>query len=419
MLKLTAILVGILALTPFAKAQSEDEIRNQQTLFYDECSFGEYKVALEHLDWLIKNAPESSENIYKKGATILDKLIKNESDPETLKDLHATALNLYKTRFDLFGPNYKVKNTELTRAYQYWNKSPKKYEELLNLFRSTADSYPEHISNSNLLAYMDIVRRTKKYVKNISDEQVLEEYNRISSILQSRPLDSDADTYATKINQMLAGAIELNCTTLDDLLGNKLTDDLESVASAKLFVNLSNKVDCRDESFNKAIDIVLKYDPTAPIALYKAKSLMKDKALNDAEHYFGVALTLTDDPDLTSDTYLNLARIYTLKEDKIKAQNFAYKAINVNKNKKAYSLIGNLYLTSFSECTEDKDIVARRAVYIAAYDMFEKADDQENMVLAKGLFPSASEIHMNNYSQGQQVEVNCWFKKTVVLDKRN
>lgn len=420
MYKRISLTFAALSVAFLTQAQTEVEIKNRQTLFYDECSFGDYGTALPHLDWLISNAPEASENIYKKGATILDKLIKAEEDPGKKAELQEKALNLYRTRFDVFGPNYRVKNTELTKAYQYWNKKPAKYDELLSLFQTTTDLYGPHITSANLLAYMDVVRRVKKHKKTLSDTQVLEEYDKISTLVSQRPDTEDKDEYQERISQILAQTIDLSCDKLDQLLGSKLVDDINAVSSAKLFISLSKKADCQgSENFERALSYVLKYEPTAPIALFKAKTLLKAEQLTEAEQYFGLALTLTEEDVLKSDIYLNLAKIYTLKQNKPKAQDFAHKAIAVNGNKKAYALIGNLYMSSFSECTENKDIVQKRAVFIAAHKMFEKADDQENMALARAQFPSADEIHFNNYVPGQKLEVDCWFKTVVTLDKRN
>jgi tetratricopeptide (TPR) repeat protein len=227
------------------------------------------------------------------------------------------------------------------------------------------------------------------------------------------------DGYDSKIESFLVDIVVLNCASIEDVFGSKLEDNLEQVGIAKMLVNLSLKNGCTDsEAFKTAIGYVATYAPTTNVLIYMAKKAMGANKLSEAEMNFGKALSLNENNEVKSNIYYNLAKIYTLKNQKSKAQEFAYKSINTNKNKEAYSLIGSLYLSSFNECVGENDIIVRRSVFIAAYDMFKKAGDEENMAIAKENFPSAEEIFMNGYTLGQELKVECWFNETVSIQKR-
>ena len=340
MYKNSILLACIFMIQHFTFAQvTEEDIRDRQILFYDECSFTDYETALPHLKWLLVNAPSSSENIYLKGATVLDIMIKSEQNPDRKLELQKLAISLYQQRFEVFGSNYNVKNTELTKAYQYWNKTKGQFPELMDLFKDNLELYGTYVSNANLLAYMDIVRRVKKYTNLINDQVVLEEYNRITEIIESGDVTRDKDQVLIKIDEIFVNTFPMNCDYLQEALGPNLKDDLNQVGTAKLFAKLAVKARCTDsETFDMAINQVLKYDPTPAIAMYQAKRFLANNKLEDSERLLGLALTLTEDQEVISDIYLNLAKIYTIKEDKINAKKYAFESIQINGNKKAYAL---------------------------------------------------------------------------------
>jgi len=399
-----------------AQVVLEEDIFDHKLMFNDLYGIKEYQDALIELKWLSANAPDMDENVHIKGVRTIDNLLKKVDSPEEKIELQEFSLALYRQRLLYFGENPKVKNLQLTATYRYFANNKEKYHPLLSLFESSISEQLEIVSNANFLAYFDILRRAKKYKLAINEELVIKNYSQISELMSSR---GKKDGYDRKIDTFLAEVVTLNCDRIEQIFGLKLEDNIESVGSAKMLVNLGLKKNCTDsELFHKALGIVAKYEPTTSILIYKAKKAMKKNQLTDAEMYFGKALAINEKVDTESEIYLNLAKIYTLKNQKSKACEFAFKAIKTNDNKGAYSLIGNLYMSSFNECVGENDLIERRAVFIAAYDMFSQAKDTKNMALAKSQFPSMEEIHMNSYKIGQEVSVNCWFQKTVSIDKR-
>jgi tetratricopeptide (TPR) repeat protein len=362
-----------------------------------------------------------SENICIKGVKVLEALMNTTKDEDRLNELQERSLTLYQQRYDRFGNSPKVRNLELTKTYKYWASRPSKHQELLDVFVSSFAVDSDIITNPNMMAYMDIMRKVKRQGIDLSDEQMISEYDKISSIVESRKsVTEDSDLYMDKIDAIFMSIVTLSCEKLEERFGHTVKDDYESVKAARIYAKLSVHFGCKDsELFNTALGYVIKYEPTLKLVLYKAKLSLAQKKLEDAETYFGKALSFDMDAETKSDVYIYLAKIYTLKEQKQNARSFALKSISANENKEAHSLIGNLYMSSFLECIEDKDIVQRRAVFIAAYDQFKLAGDTKNMEIAKASFPSAEEIHSNLYHVGQKMEIDCWFKEIVSLSKRS
>jgi tetratricopeptide (TPR) repeat protein len=398
----------------FSQAKEED-VFDHKLMFNDLYGIKEYKDALPHIIWLSNNAPDVDVNVHIKGVRVLDKLMK-EATEEEKSEYKELALKLYEQRIQYFGVNATVKSLQLTAAYRYFAKDLKQYDRLLGLFETSISDSLELMSNANFLSYFDILRRVKKYKNQVDEEKVLNNYGLINTIMTAR---NKNDGYDSKIESFLVDIVVLNCASIEDVFGSKLEDNLEQVGIAKMLVNLSLKNGCTNsEVFKTAIGYVAKYAPTTNVLIYMAKKAMGDNQLSEAEMHFGKALSLNENNEVKSNIYYNLAMIYTLKNQKSKAQEFAYKSINTNNNKEAYSLIGSLYLSSFNECVGENDIIVRRSVFIAAYDMFKKAGDEENMAIAKENFPSAEEIFMNGYILGQELKVECWFKETVSIQKR-
>ncbi len=414
--KIIAVLVFTIMITNLSAQVEESDIFDHKLMFNDLYGIKEYKDALPHLKWLSKNAPEVDENVQLRGVRAVDAVLKNTSSEEEKIKLQEFSLNLYAQRIQYFGSSPTVKSLQLTAAYRYYAKNPNKYDELMSLYETSISEDLDLMSNANFLSYFDILRRAKKYKLDIDEELVLANYAQISELMDKR---AKKDGYIAKIESFLTQIVALDCERIEQVFGSKIKDDEAAVSNAKMLVNLSLKNDCTDsEIFNEALGYVAKYDPTTSVLMYLAKKSMKKNELSSAEMYFGKALAVNEDSDTESDIYFNLAKIFTLKKQKTKASEYALKAIKENNSKEAYALIGNLYMSSFSECVGDKDMVKRRSVFIAAYNMFEKANDKVNMELAKAQFPSMDEIFLNNYKLGEVMQVDCWFHETVTLQKR-
>ena len=84
-----------------------------------------------------------------------------------------------------------------------------------------------------------------------------------------------------------------------------------------------------------------------------------------------------------------------------------YKALEADPSKKeAYIIIGDLYLKSFQDCKGGEDMVKDRAVYIAAYEMYQKGGNAERMAVAQEQFPSKEDLFNYGYDVGRYL--NCW-----------
>lgn len=81
----------------------------------------------------------------------------------------------------------------------------------------------------------------------------------------------------------------------------------------------------------------------------------------------------------------------------------------------SYTTIGDMYMDSGSICKgTQQNEVHRKAIYIAAYNMYKKAGNLKKMRIAQRLFPSSKEIFVLD-AGGTQVNLNCWINETVTI----
>jgi len=390
----------------------QPSLQDCKLMFQDYYYLKDWHKAETNLAVILKNSPEEDEKYYIKGVKVYEYLMKETDDKEVEKAYQQKALNLSQMRMSIYGKDAQVQNQYLSSIYRYWIGTPAKYDSLSALFQSQFDGNLGAVSQSNMLAYFDVMRRSKKYKQPFDEAQVLANYDNISRQIR---LQGDNKEYMNKIDQMLLEAIDLNCEKVEEIYG-QVVDELHD---AKRYLNMVFKMKCEVNSkAQEALGVVLSQEPDYKLAMYAAKKSIIDNRLDDAQKYLGIALQEADNSSEEGDVYLELAKTMTLNQKKQEAHKYAQQAIAKSQNKDAYKLIGNLYMSSFNECVGNKDIVARRAVFIAAYDKFKMASDEKNMAIAAAQFPTMEEIHFNSYALGQSVIVDCWFKEKVVIARR-
>ena len=97
----------------------------------------------------------------------------------------------------------------------------------------------------------------------------------------------------------------------------------------------------------------------------------------------------------------------------------AYEALSVKPGASAaFNLIGNLYFLSFEECKAGESKVKDRAVYLAVYEMYQKAGNTEQMNACREQFPSIEDIFNESREEGSKITVDCWINESVTLQRR-
>ena len=430
---------------PENKAQAEEK----NVLYTDYLKQQNCEAAVEHLDWLIDNVPSLHVSIYQNGVKIYRCLIDKESDPIRKGELVEKALSLFDGRIENFGREAYVKNRKVTFAYTFYRSDKSQYESLFNMFKDAFELNGNKIGNSNLVAYMDIVRKHKLTSKTISDDEVLDIYDMISNTISFK-VNNDTKNqerykkYQDNLDKLLTATITVDCNFVENTLGPKLIDltaepvdeivqtDYETLTPVDItysdeVINLAKKIfqlsitgKCTSSEIAlEAAKIMFTNENDFAIAKFIAGREQANKNYESSLKYYNDAIESTDDNSQKSEIYLNMAQLYAVIGNKVKSRNNARRAISMNSgNSDAYKLIGNLYMSSYEDCREGKSRVQDRLVFIAAYNIFKSGGLTSQANQAREQFPSMEEIFNENMEVGESMNTGCWINETVTLNKR-
>jgi len=422
----------------------------KNVLYTDYLKQGDCLSSLEHHSWLLNNVPNLHVSIYQNGIKIYQCLIKNETDPVKKEEYISKALEIFDSRIEFFGREAYVLNRKTAFAYSNYRAEKSMYESLYNLFSKAYELNGNDIGNGNLVAFMDIIRKHKLTSKTISDDEVLKNYNMISKIISYKISNESKNTdrlkrYQDNIDKLLTATITVDCNFVENTLGPKLIeismlndeivetnyDDTapvplnvyspEAVNLAKKIFQLSITGKCTSSDIAlEAAKIMLSSEPDFAIAKFIAGREQANKNYDLSLNFYDKAIEVTLDNHQKAEIYFNKAQLYMFIGNKEKSRKSAKLSITLKPNNpNAYKLMGNLYMTSYEDCKEFKSRVEDRLVFIAAYNMFKKGGLISLANQAREQFPSMEELFNENLEIGQTMNVGCWIKENVVLNKRN
>ncbi|MDP4679569.1 MAG: hypothetical protein NWS46_04295 [Cyclobacteriaceae bacterium] len=426
------IILGVIALPMSVVAMAQpgwkwpeniDKAKENNALYTDALKSKEFKLAIAPHTWLLENCPDLNESLYLNGAKIYEGLADEEVDDAKTIEFQDQALQMYDLRIKHFGNEEDVLNRKAFLAYKYHIGNKSKYPELLVLFDKTFNLNGNNTLDNNLIAFMDLIKRYKLTKGEITDEQIIERYNIISSIIDAKIKlainISRLETYREKIDEMLTQIVTVDCTFVEENLGPKLkeTNDLKV---AKNIVSFMINGRCTDSPlFLDAAKVLLEQEPDFGLAKVIALKLGSSGDTKAAHTYYDKAIEYADDDLKKAEIFINKAKLYQADGQKSAARTQARRALSIDSSmKEAYVMIGNLYMQSYQECKKGVSKVDDRLVYLAAYNQFEKAGNSQMMEIAKEQFPSIGEIFELGLAEGQVMTCGCWINESVKLERR-
>ena len=400
-----------------------DVAKEKNALYSDMMKAGRLVECLEPFNWLLENTPDLNESLYQNGAKIYEDLANKETDAVKKAEYQDKTLLMYDKRIEYFGREAYVMNRKVYPAYKFYKGDKTKYEELYNMFNLTFELNGNDIRNNNLAAYMDVVRRYKATGGDVSDEKVIDIYSAIMDVIDVKRAEgknvSYIDKLADAIDKMLTATIDLNCDFVESILGPKFEATQDIKIAKKIFqLMLNGKCTDRPLAF-EAAKIVNESEPSFGISKFLAIKAAQDGDEQAALDFYDQAVQLSDDNIKKAEIYMNIARMDSKAGRKASARSNARKSLAFDpSNKEPYTLIGNLYMSSFDECKKNELKTDDYAIFIAAHKMFKLAGDSKNAAAAKAYFPTIADMFNENYEEGQSFQVGCWVNESVVLERR-
>ncbi len=421
-------LLLLIAMSTIAMAQpgwnwgdSIDVAKEKNALYTDQLKSENYAAAAKALDWLLINTPDLNSSIYINGAKIFENLAEKETDATKKKQYEEKALSMYDLRIKYFGDEASVMNRKVIAAYGFYKDDSKKYKELFEMLKKTIEMNGADVFDGNLLYYMIATHKYKRASDALTDEEVFDIYSQIMEIVDQKKENGKPVNvkYIDTIDKLLTNTVNVDCNFIEEKLGPKFRETKDIKLGKKIFaLMLAQK--CTDSPLAiEAAEAIIEVTPDFAIAKFVASRYQKDEQLEKAKDYYQKAIELTDDAAKKADVYLSIAKIHQVQGQKVSARDNAREALKNDPSlSDAYVLIGDLYMASFEECKGGESRVKDRSVYIAAYNMYQRAGNGERMTMAKAQFPSIEDIFNESYEEGQSVSTGCWVAETVKLERR-
>lgn len=397
--------------------ENADIAKEKYVLLADYYDSKTYEKAYAALDWIMGNAPDMHESVYIIGQKTIKNLLDNEPEND---DYKSVLMKVYDNRIKYFGNEVKVLNRKAYDAYRYYRNEPQKLDETMAIFEDLYEKNDHSLKDNLLYPYFDLkVMQRKSDVFN--DKELIVSYELISDMINVR-LEQAPNENLEKVQKLidakLAESVQLDCKRINDLFISDINE--LNVQKAKLILKLSIAYKCTDQQyFITAIKVIFEEDPNGKLAKIVASYHFDKREFDQAIEFFNKSIDLTEDPQEKASIYYDMANVYSMKGDKIKSREFAYKSLKLNpENLDNYRLIGDLYYNSYDDCKKGKSRVEDRSVFYAAYEKYALAKKTDKMKLAEQQFPSMENIHTENFQEGQIINTNCWVGELVKVRRR-
>ncbi|WP_375579401.1 hypothetical protein ABWH96_20790 [Marivirga tractuosa] len=396
----------------------------KNALYSDMLTAEKYEAAKPPLEWLLKETPDLNPSIYIQGVKVYENLAETTTG-EKQKNIQDSVVLLYDLRMKYFNDVENVTNRKASGAYDVWKERKDKYKDLYEIHKEAFEMLGAKAFISTTFRYMDAARRYKLTGGPLTDLDIIEIYDQVQIVLDEMEANGESKQQIQRardyIEKLFNASVTINCSMIDEKLYPKFIENEKPVEDAERIVKFGLAGGCTSsDSFIDAAKVVQENTPEFGLARLIALKSKSKENYEEAAKYFEEALKYTEDNIKKADVHIELADIASKTGNRSKARSYAYEALDEDPSRKeAYTLIGDLYLKSFPDCKGGEDIVKDRAVYIAAYNMYQKGGATNRMSVAKEQFPSNEDIFNYDYEVGDEVTVGCWINETVQVQIRD
>jgi tetratricopeptide (TPR) repeat protein len=402
--------------------------KEKWTLFSDAINTKEYDIAVENGEWLLTNTPNLHASLYIKSVQLYTALAGKETDADKKVTLQDKILSLYDKRMSCFGVTKDLMERKAAIFYDYL--MPRKGQEkaVYEFYKNLVSKYKDELSSPAYFQYyLDAAGKAKEAgVEGVTDDTFMDIYdNELVPVIEKKiAAGGDAASSWSKAKDAIDGMVQVyikvDCEFVKKNLGPKLQENPDDIKLAKKIVAYMSK--CPTEPlFLQALQVQFRAEPSAGNAITIGKLLMSQNKTAEGKEMYMKAIELlpADEKSKKADLIMELAKIARRDGKLSEARKLYQEAVTYDpaNAKEAYKAIGDMYMSSYQQC-QGKNPVENRAVFLAAYDMYEKAGDGSGMTQAKAQFPSMEEIFTLGMQEGAPISVGCWINASTTIRKR-
>ncbi|MFT7150787.1 MAG: hypothetical protein ACI82Q_002662, partial [Nonlabens sp.] len=254
-----------------ANAELAAEASRRFAIAVDAMSVDKFRESANALHWLMTNVPDLYDGLYINAYQAYEQL-SEKATSDTQKEMFLDSMMIsYDRKAEVFGLTDREINNKAYRYYKYWKSNKAKMDEGMAAYKLVYLK-PNEIINNNIVSYMDLARRFKAYGMNITNEEVIDIYSKVMSVIELKVAEGEdadkLDRYKAAVNGLLTQTMgdDLNCEFINQNLAPPLDlgDDLR--LAKKVFGLLLDR-GCGDSPYIEvAAKIIQKQEPTEGIA---------------------------------------------------------------------------------------------------------------------------------------------------------
>jgi tetratricopeptide (TPR) repeat protein len=362
------------------------------------------------------------EALYQNGSKIyqeMAKVAKTAKDDAKEAEYQDKALAQYDLRIKYFGGEADVMNRKGYYLYPYLVNRKGDRDQLLADYKKIVDLNGKDTYNVNIKYYMTLASIQAKAGK-LTEDDIMAIHDRLTKLIDDI-IKSTNDKKWSEVQEYIdakfAEVITFDCERVKKFLVPKMKED---IATAKKVFHYMLKDKCTSEpAFLESAILIFNSEPTPGIARIIAQQLEVAGKQDEAINWYEKSIGLETETDKKGESYLDLAKLMRKQGRLSDARSYAFKAAEISNAAaaEAYTMVGDLYFSSYKSCTGD-DPVKARAIYMIAYDMYAKAGNGAGMSRCKEQFPSIEDIFTYKYKEGDSVGVGCWVGGSTTIRRR-
>lgn len=431
-IKSTLLVLGAMLLAGIAHAQEgwnwpadpaqEAKAREYNAAYFDYMKAEQFVEATKPLNWLLVNVPNLNESIYIQGVTVYKGAADKTADAAQKRVYQDSVMAIYNKRGELYNNPVKWMETKAYYGYLFFRNDNSKIAGVVADFEK-AWELKGSLNFQFVPMYFDLVEKNYSMNKAYSPEQVLTIFDKSNKLLDAAATSGKdvTDSKATLENLLVKMKL-IDCDFIENTLGAKLAADPTNEELAEQIFTYSLQYKCiSTKAFLAALEFKDSKAPTFKTSQVRGMLYMSAGDFEKAEPVFEKAMTLASTNKEKGETMMELAKIYARAGKKSAARTAAREAAGLDSelSSSAYGLIGDLYMSAYNDCRGGDSRAKDYAVFIAAYNAYQKAGDSRGMGSARARFPSKEELFTEGYSLGASISTGCWVGETVSLSTRD
>jgi hypothetical protein len=405
---------------PEDKAKAEESV----AIYGDALKQKNYRGAVKAFQWMLKNAPNWNTRLYIDGTDIYNNLAAAEKDPAKKQVYVDSLMMLYDMRITQCGDEVNVLNRKAIYAATYNAQNKAKTADVLALYDKVFQISGNNVLENNLMTYMQVIQLNDALLKNMTDDQILQRYDKLSEVIDAKIKKAQAENKQAdvdrlkktkaSIDEILPKIVPVDCNFVKTKMEPNFRKNPSDMVLAKKMFQFMMAGGCiEDPLWLEVAEALHKDSPDYGLAITMAKIYAKNGNMDKAESFANEAVTLATTTENKEASNILVGDLLSQKGSKSAAREAYRKA-----GKEGLEKIGDLYMGAGKDCSKGVSVAEDRLVYLAAYDMYSKAGNGQKMAMAKAQFPSVTELFELNWKEGESKPVPCWVGETVVLRTR-